>query len=195
MANIFYPIICVTSIAAYLKNHRKKLFILQHFFFFIYTTMAGIKSEANKNGVQLFKNKTTKLDEQLDKEIVYEFGGPLGALGMMLGFPCLMYYFWVCLEYYQGTLITPTSYTKEGLVEFVSLIVTKVKTGAAPTPVAIKIYMGFVVYSAICAYFMPGPVVQGLPLPSLKGNKVSIRKKKNAKKILIERFGIAQVSL
>ncbi|KAG1540173.1 hypothetical protein G6F50_014401 [Rhizopus delemar] len=30
--------------------------------------------------------------------------------------------------------------------------------------------MGFVVYSAICAYFMPGPVVQGLPLPSLKGN-------------------------
>lgn len=194
MANIFYPIICVTSIAAYLKNHRKKLFILQHFFFFIYTTMAGIKSEANKNGVPLFKNKITKLDEQLDKEIVYEFGGPLGALGMMLGFPCLMYYFWVCLEYYQGTLITPTSYTKEGLVEFVSLIVTKVKTGAAPTPVAIKIYMGFVVYSAICAYFMPGPVVQGLPLPSLKGNTISIRKK-NTKKILIERFGIAQVSL
>lgn len=194
MTNIFYPIICVTSIAAYLKNHRKKLFILQHFFFFIYTTMAGIKSEANKNGVPLFKNKITKLDEQLDKEIVYEFGGPLGALGMILGFPCLMYYFWVCLEYYQGTLITPTSYTKEGLVEFVSLIITKVKAGAAPTPVAIKIYMGFVVYSAICAYFMPGPVVQGLPLPSLKGNTISIRKK-NTKKILIERFGIAQVSL
>ncbi|CAO3663395.1 hypothetical protein G6F70_005688 [Rhizopus microsporus] len=134
--------------------------------------MTNLKSGINSNGVPLFKNKITELDKKLDNEVVYEFGGPLGALGMMLGFPCLMYYFWVCLEYYQGSLITPSSFTKEGIVEFVADIVSKVKMGAAPTPIAIKIYMGFVLYSFLCAYLLPGPVVEGLPLPSLKGGKL-----------------------
>ncbi|KAG1458801.1 hypothetical protein G6F56_006309 [Rhizopus delemar] len=130
------------------------------------------KPAARNNGVPLFKNKLSKLDEDLDKEIVYEFGGPLGALGMMLGFPCLMYYFWVCLEFYQGALITPSAYTKEGITQFVMDIVSKVKSDAAPTPIAMKIYLGFVFYTAVCAYFMPGPVVEGLPLPYLKGNRL-----------------------
>lgn len=137
------------------------------------------KPAARNNGVPLFKNKLSKLDEDLDKEIVYEFGGPLGALGMMLGFPCLMYYFWVCLEFYQGALITPSAYTKEGITQFVMDIVSKVKSDAAPTPIAMKIYLGFVFYTAVCAYFMPGPVVEGLPLPYLKGNRVRIIKKKD----------------
>lgn len=136
--------------------------------------MTNLKSGINSNGVPLFKNKITELDKKLDNEVVYEFGGPLGTLGMMLGFPCLMYYFWVCLEYYQGSLVTPSSFTKEGIIEFVANIVSKVKMGAAPTPIAIKIYMGFVLYSFLCAYLLPGPVVEGLPLPSLKGGKVNI---------------------
>lgn len=133
------------------------------------------KPTVNSNGVPLFKTKMTKRDEILDNEIVYEFGGPVGALGMMLGFPCLMYYFWICLEYHQGKLITPASYTKEGLVQFLTEeIIAKIMLGAFPTLIAVKIYMGHVLYSAIAAYFMPGPVVEGLPLPSLKGGKVSL---------------------
>lgn len=128
----------------------------------------------NSNGVPLFKNKMTKMDEKLDNEVVYEFGGPIGVFCMMLGFPCLMYYFWVSLEYHQGKIYLPTAFTKDAIVQFVlEEVVAKVKEGAAPTWVATKIYMGFVLYSAICAYVMPGPVINGLPLPSLKGGKVN----------------------
>ncbi|CAO3625556.1 unnamed protein product [Mucor hiemalis] len=131
------------------------------------------KPAVNSNGVPLFKNKMTKLDEKLDNEVVYEFGGPVGVVGMMLGFPCLMYYFWVCLEYHQGKIITPASYTKDGIIQFVlEEIVAKVKLGAAPTLIAAKIYLGFVFYSAVMAYIMPGPVVEGLPLPSLNGGRL-----------------------
>lgn len=131
------------------------------------------KPVINGNGVPLFKNKMTKLDEKLDNEVVYEFGGPVGVFFMMLGFPSLMYYFWVCLEYHQGRLITPASYTKEGIIQFVlEEIVAKVKLGALPTMAAAKIYLGFVFYSAVMAYIMPGPVINGLPLPSLNGGKV-----------------------
>ncbi|KAI8989968.1 ergosterol biosynthesis ERG4/ERG24 [Pilobolus umbonatus] len=92
---------------------------------------------------------------------------------MMLGFPSLMYYLWVCLEYHQGKLIVPSSFTVSGISEFVSNdIISKVITGAFPTWTAIKIYMGYIVYSALCAYFMPGPVVEGLPLPSLGGKRL-----------------------
>jgi delta24(24(1))-sterol reductase len=85
-----------------------------------------------------------------------------------------MYYLWVCIEYHQGKLITPASYTKDGIIQFVlEELVDKVKTGAAPTLIAAKIYLGFVFYSAVMAYIMPGPVVEGLPLPSLKGGKVN----------------------
>lgn len=132
------------------------------------------KPAVNANGVPLFKNKMTKLDEKLDNEVIYEFGGPIGVVCMMLGFPSLMYYFWVCLEYHQGRIITPTSYTKEGIIQFIlEEIVAKVQLGAAPTLAAAKIYLGFVLYSAILAYTMPGPVIEGLPLPSLKGGKVN----------------------
>lgn len=133
------------------------------------------KEVVNDNGVPLFKSTLTKLDEKIDNEVEYEFGGPLGALGMMLGFPSLMYYFWVCLEYHQGKLITPASYTLDGILQFVTEeIIAKVKLGAAPTWLATKIYMGHVLVSFILAYTMPGPVVNGLPVPSLKGKRVSI---------------------
>lgn len=141
------------------------------------------KPVVNGNGVPLFKNKMTKLDEKLDNEVVYEFGGPIGVFCMMLGFPSLMYYFWVCLEFHQGKLITPSSYTKEGLIQFVlEEIIAKIKLGAMPTVIAAKIYLGFVAYSAVMAYIMPGPVINGLPLPSLNGGRVRINKQTNKKK-------------
>ena len=39
----------------------------------------------------------------------YEFGGPWGVTAMMIFFPCLMYYLWICLWYYDGHLTHPTS--------------------------------------------------------------------------------------
>lgn len=39
----------------------------------------------------------------------YEFGGPWGVTAMMVGFPILMYYLWICLWFYDGRLVTPSS--------------------------------------------------------------------------------------
>ena len=39
----------------------------------------------------------------------YEFGGPWGVTAMMIGFPILMYYLWICLWFYDGQLVTPNS--------------------------------------------------------------------------------------
>jgi delta24(24(1))-sterol reductase len=39
----------------------------------------------------------------------YEFGGPWGVTAMMTGFPILMYYLWICLWFYDGQLVRPSS--------------------------------------------------------------------------------------
>jgi delta24(24(1))-sterol reductase len=39
----------------------------------------------------------------------YEFGGPWGVVAIMTGFPVLMYYFWICLWFYDGKLVHPSS--------------------------------------------------------------------------------------
>jgi delta24(24(1))-sterol reductase len=39
----------------------------------------------------------------------WEFGGPVGVTAMMLGFPLLMYYLWMCCWFYDGQLAHPKS--------------------------------------------------------------------------------------
>lgn len=134
-------------------------------------TLLAPKTKKNKNGVPLFKQKVTKLDVKLDNEVHYEFGGPVGVCAMMIGFPCLMYYFWVCLEYHQGRLIHPSSLTQVK-PWIVNEIWNKIKVGAYPSAWATQVYMGYVLFSFVLAYCMPGPVVEGLPIPSLNGQKV-----------------------
>lgn len=41
-------------------------------------------------------------------EIEWEFGGPIGALGMMVGFPLLMWYMWISAEFYNGYPALPS---------------------------------------------------------------------------------------
>ncbi|KAG1151691.1 hypothetical protein G6F37_004118 [Rhizopus arrhizus] len=115
------------------------------------------------------KQVVTDLDIKIHNQVTYEFGGPLGVTLMMIGFPSLMYYFWFCLEYHQGQLVYPT----ESMWTFIDDMINKVKLGAYPSEYAIKVYMGYVLFSFILAYVMPGPQVEGLPVPSLKGKKLT----------------------
>ena len=39
----------------------------------------------------------------------FEFGGPWGVIAIMTGFPILMYYLWICLWFYDGKLVYPSS--------------------------------------------------------------------------------------
>jgi delta24(24(1))-sterol reductase len=51
-----------------------------------------------------------EIDRRLDQHDRYEFGGPLGVTAIMLGFPVLMYYLWICLWFYDGQLVYPNSW-------------------------------------------------------------------------------------
>lgn len=41
-------------------------------------------------------------------EIEWDFGGPIGALAMMTGFPLLMWYMWISAEFYNGYPALPS---------------------------------------------------------------------------------------
>lgn len=121
------------------------------------------------------RSKLTSLDENLDKEVIYEFGGPFGTCAMMLGFPLLMYYFWISLEYHQGKLFYPTNFLSlDAWQDFLMHdIWDQIKLGACPTWTAFLIYGGYTLLSFVLASVMPGPIVEGLPIPSLRGERVS----------------------
>ncbi|KAL5038697.1 hypothetical protein BDV3_001921 [Batrachochytrium dendrobatidis] len=103
-----------------------------------------------------------------DHDIIFEFGGPVGVTFMMGGFPLLMYYFWICIEYYNGVLVAPANW--DDLQPFLFRMIEHVAMGAAPSWWAFTVYGMLVAFQAVLAVTMPGPVVKGLPIPSL-GNR------------------------
>ena len=92
-----------------------------------------------------------------DDKIVYEFGGPFGVTCIMLFAPCMMWYFWACLEHNEGRMIT-TGVTEEWSEFFTRL--QGFLVGAAPSSYGFKIYTLFVLLQAVLAWFMPGPIVK-----------------------------------
>ena len=100
--------------------------------------------------------------------IVQEFGGPLGVTAIAVIFPLLMLYFWSCLEFNNGQFYFPESFTSaESWAKFGARYMGHIKAKAIPTVYSIQIYIGYVVFSALLAFIMPGPIVKGMPVPSL----------------------------
>ncbi|CCO29905.1 hypothetical protein BN14_03928 [Rhizoctonia solani AG-1 IB] len=104
-------------------------------------------------------------DARLDSHEHYEFGGPIGVTAMMAFFPPMMYYFWICLRFYNGSLVHPKSFGDIG--SFLSRMWQHIRQDAAPTPRAWAIYTGLMVFELILAFIMPGYQQEGLPVPSL----------------------------
>lgn len=105
-------------------------------------------------------NELLLSEKQTDAKVVYEFGGPIGVTLMMLFFPLLMYYLWLCVYLQSGSFLSLTSL--ENIQHFFKLIVKH----ASPTWYAAAIYLGFCLLQALLAYTMPGPTIKGLPIPS-----------------------------
>ncbi|PRP79388.1 hypothetical protein PROFUN_12986 [Planoprotostelium fungivorum] len=116
------------------------------------------------------ESKGDATDLQLDREVVMEFGGPLGVTAMMLGFPCLMYYFWFSLKYHQGAIFYPTSF--DDILPFFQRLSQYFWQSAAPTVWGFQTYGIFCLISATMAAFMPGPHIKGMPIPSLGGKSL-----------------------
>ncbi|KAJ3907120.1 ergosterol biosynthesis ERG4/ERG24 [Lentinula edodes] len=106
-----------------------------------------------------------KLDQKLDQHESYEFGGPFGVLAIMTGFPLLMYYLWICLWFYDGQLVHPTSV--EDIQPFLGRMWAHVREDASPNLYAWKVYSGNIFFQLFLAWVLPGFMQEGLPVPSL----------------------------
>ncbi|KAH9920817.1 ergosterol biosynthesis ERG4/ERG24, partial [Amylocystis lapponica] len=106
-----------------------------------------------------------KIDQVLDSHVEYEFGGPWGVLAIMTGFPILMYYLWICLVFYDGHLVHPTS--QDDIVPFLTRMWAHICTDASPNLYAWTIYSALIGYQLLLAWIMPGVWQEGLPVPSL----------------------------
>ena len=125
------------------------------------TTSSETSSSEDEN-TSVVTKEGAKTEHAADTKIVYEFGGPLGVTALMIGFPILMSYMFICLALHQGRLKSPLemAFWLEGLPSMM------------PNVRASTIYMGFTVFQFVTASTMPGIKVYGLPVPSLGGKQL-----------------------
>lgn len=109
-------------------------------------------------------------DPKIDYSGHFEFGGSLGVLSMMIGFPLLMYYMWIGATYYDGKFPRPAE--GESMANFVAHLGHLAYEGAFPTLKAWAIYWSFFVFEGICYLYLPGITVMGRPLPHLGGKQL-----------------------
>ncbi|CAH7672641.1 delta24(24(1))-sterol reductase [Phakopsora pachyrhizi] len=113
-----------------------------------------------------------KFNPEADRHQKYEFGGPWGALFLMVLFPFLMYYFFICLWCYEGRLSRPDSLALGDISKWSSEFWNLVKIHTSPTWESFFIYTGFLFYQVFLAWFTPGVPQVGLPIPSMNGAKL-----------------------
>lgn len=106
------------------------------------------------------------------EEISWDFGGPLGAFGMMTGFPALMYYMWASAQFYHGKPAWPAADQSwsEFFVEFFTLIH---ENALPPSGKAWFIFTTFFLFQALLYVTLPGIWTHGLPLKHHNGKKLS----------------------
>jgi delta24(24(1))-sterol reductase len=100
---------------------------------------------------------------------IYLFGGTIGVTGVIIYSHFVMYYFWVCIEFYQGNAVYPGHPL---LANGVSEIFEKIREHAAPTLWAWSVFTGFLVFEYALAVLLPGPITEGLAIPSENGRKL-----------------------
>ncbi|KAI0035299.1 ERG4/ERG24 ergosterol biosynthesis protein [Vararia minispora EC-137] len=130
-------------------------------------TSTGLRHRvtANGNGKISITDEGRKTDQLLDSHTGYEFGGPPGVVFIMTFFPTLMYYLWICLWFYDGQLVYPTSV--DDIRPFLLRMWEHVRVDASPNLYAWKVYTGLMVYQLFLAGILPGYKQEGLPVPSL----------------------------
>lgn len=104
----------------------------------------------------------------------YEFGGWVGALGMIAFSHFIMYYFWVCIEFFNGTIVYPGHDLLQGR-DFTSTFAGLILEHATPTTATFAAFCAFMLFQYVLAVIMPGPVTYGLPIPSENGFRYSYK--------------------
>ncbi|RYN16431.1 Delta(24(24(1)))-sterol reductase [Alternaria tenuissima] len=105
-----------------------------------------------------------------DASTAREFGGPLGMLAMMLGFPLLMYFMWAGAVFYDGQIPRPAQ--NESFAAFAQHLWFLIRTEAYPTKKAWCIYWSFGFTQLAFYALLPGVYRKGQPLPHLGGKQL-----------------------
>ncbi|KAJ1553359.1 hypothetical protein HK405_008157, partial [Cladochytrium tenue] len=91
-------------------------------------------------------NKT--VDDRIDKEVLYEFGGPWGAIGIMIFSPCIMYFLWDAVEFHEGHLNLPTSFSDLVSLDYFRRFGAEIAERATPTLEHAFVYWTFLLFEA-----------------------------------------------
>lgn len=103
-------------------------------------------------------------------EIEWDFGGPVGALGMMLGFPLLMFYMWISAEGYGGAAAWPAPEQSWG--DFVGDLWAYFLAHGVPSLRSVFVFTTFMVVQAVFYLTLPGIWTKGQPLEHLNGKQL-----------------------
>ena len=87
------------------------------------------KASKTANGTGETKVKS-KPAHKVDKSGHFEFGGSIGTAAMMIFFPILMYYLWICTTFYGGSLFLKKS--SETWLAFIDRMVAHVTKALHP---------------------------------------------------------------
>lgn len=103
-------------------------------------------------------------------EIEWEFGGPVGALGMMVGFPLLMVYMWLLAQFYGGQPAWPVD--GQSWEDFGLDLWTLFRANGVPSFTVVAVFTTFFVVQAVFYLTLPGVWTKGQPLAHMNGRQL-----------------------
>ncbi|VEU20624.1 DEKNAAC101466 [Brettanomyces naardenensis] len=125
----------------------------------------------NRKGGQAKPSSPAKPTTEYVPESGYEFGGPAGALGMMIGFPQLMYYMWISQRFYGGKLAAPLP--DQSWSDFFVQYFGYISDYGLPTVYSAKIFAVFCISQLVFYVIFPGTWTKGQPLKHLNNQQLS----------------------
>ncbi|OAX81843.1 hypothetical protein ACJ72_03808 [Emergomyces africanus] len=105
-----------------------------------------------------------------DDEAKFEFGGVLGACGIMIGSPLIMYYMYIGATFYGGQF--PTRIEGQSFPEFLAHLIDLAYTHAFPHRKAWMIYWTMMVMEGAGYLLLPGVYGKGKRLPHMGGKQL-----------------------
>lgn len=134
-------------------------------FLFSFFSKMAVQSRSRQSSSQaesapLLSQQATNVNDGSTDE--FEFGGSFGVLGLMIGFPLIMWYMWIGATYYDGKVPLPAD--GQSWSEFGQHLCHLVYEGAFPTAKAWSIYWVFFIVEAVMYCYMPGVSSFGSPL-------------------------------
>ncbi|ABN64426.1 sterol C-24 reductase [Scheffersomyces stipitis CBS 6054] len=103
-------------------------------------------------------------------KIEWEFGGPVGALGMMGGFPLLMWYMWISAQFYNGYPAWPSE--GQEWSDFLGDLFGYFYEYGLPTFGVWFFFTTFILVQALFYLTLPGVWTKGQPLTHLNNKQL-----------------------